>query len=37
VRRETDPINDRLSELDDVNARNARDIKDVDAGRKRAS
>ena len=31
VRRETDPINDRLSELDDVNARNARDIKDVDS------
>jgi outer membrane protein OmpA-like peptidoglycan-associated protein len=31
VRRQTDPINDRLSELDDVNARNARDIKDVDA------
>jgi hypothetical protein len=31
VKRETDPINDRLSELDDVNARNARDIRDVDA------
>jgi hypothetical protein len=31
VKRETDPINDRLSELDDVNARNARDIKDVDS------
>ena len=31
VKRQTDPINDRLSELDDVNARNARDIKDVDA------
>ena len=31
VKRETDPINDRLSELDDINARNARDIKDVDA------
>ena len=31
VRRETDPINDRLTELDDVNARNARDIRDVDA------
>ncbi len=31
VRRQTDPINDRLTELDDVNARNARDIKDVDA------
>jgi outer membrane protein OmpA-like peptidoglycan-associated protein len=30
VRRQTDPINDRLSELDDVNARNARDIRDVD-------
>jgi len=31
VKRQTDPISDRLSELDDVNARNARDIKDVDA------
>ena len=31
IKRQTDPINDRLSELDDVNARNARDIKDVDA------
>jgi outer membrane protein OmpA-like peptidoglycan-associated protein len=31
VRRTTDPINDRLSELDSVNARNAQDIKDVDA------
>ena len=31
VKRQTDPINDRLTELDDVNARNARDIKDVDA------
>ena len=31
VRRQTDPINDRLTELDEVNARNARDIKDVDA------
>jgi outer membrane protein OmpA-like peptidoglycan-associated protein len=31
VKRQTDPINDRLSELDEVNARNARDIKDVDA------
>ncbi len=31
VKRETDPINDRLTELDDLNARNARDIKDVDA------
>ena len=31
VKKQTDPINDRLSELDDVNARNARDIKDVDA------
>jgi outer membrane protein OmpA-like peptidoglycan-associated protein len=30
VRKQTDPINDRLSELDDVNARNARDIRDVD-------
>ncbi|MGB0064901.1 MAG: flagellar motor protein MotB [Terracidiphilus sp.] len=31
VKRQTDPINDRLSELDELNARNARDIKDVDA------
>jgi hypothetical protein len=31
VKRSTDPINDRLSELDSVNARNAQDIKDVDA------
>lgn len=31
VKRQTDPINDRLTELDEVNARNAQDIKDVDA------
>jgi outer membrane protein OmpA-like peptidoglycan-associated protein len=31
VKKQTDPINDRLSELDEVSARNARDIKDVDA------
>ena len=31
VRRQTDPINNRLSELDQVNAKNAADIKDVDA------
>src|SRR5579863_10453370 len=30
VKKQTDPINDRLSELDEVNAKNARDIKDVD-------
>lgn len=30
VRRQTDPINDRLGELDDVSAKNARDIRDVD-------
>ena len=30
VKKQTDPINDRLSELDDVNAKNARDIRDVD-------
>jgi outer membrane protein OmpA-like peptidoglycan-associated protein len=30
VKRSTDPINDQLTELDQVNARNARDIKDVD-------
>jgi len=31
VKKRIDPINDRLSELDQVNARNAQDIKDVDA------
>jgi outer membrane protein OmpA-like peptidoglycan-associated protein len=31
VKRQTDPLNDRLTELDQVNARNARDIRDVDA------
>lgn len=31
IKKQTDPINDRLTELDEVNARNARDIKDVDA------
>ena len=31
VKRQIDPINDRLSELDEVNAKNAQDIKDVDA------
>ncbi len=31
VKKQTDPINDRLSELDEVNAKNARDIRDVDA------
>jgi outer membrane protein OmpA-like peptidoglycan-associated protein len=31
VRRQTDSINNRLSELDEVNAKNARDIQDVDA------
>ena len=30
VRKQTDPINNRLSELDEVNAKNARDISDVD-------
>jgi len=30
VKKQTDAINDRLSELDDVNAKNANDIKDVD-------
>jgi len=30
VKRQTDPINDRLSELDDINAKNANDIRDVD-------
>lgn len=31
VKRQTDPINDRLSELDELNSRNARDIQEVDA------
>ena len=31
VKKQTDPINNRLTELDQVNAKNARDIKDVDA------
>jgi outer membrane protein OmpA-like peptidoglycan-associated protein len=30
VKKQTDAINDRLSELDDVNAKNSSDIKDVD-------
>jgi hypothetical protein len=30
VRKQTDPINNRLSELDEVNAKNTRDIQDVD-------
>jgi outer membrane protein OmpA-like peptidoglycan-associated protein len=31
VRKQTDPINGRLTELDGVNAKNARDIQDVDS------
>ena len=31
VKRQTDPINDRLTELDEVNAKNTKDIQDVDA------
>ena len=31
VHKRTDPINDRLNELDQVNAQNSKDIKDVDA------
>jgi outer membrane protein OmpA-like peptidoglycan-associated protein len=31
VQKRLDPINDRLTELDQVNAKNAQDIKDVDA------
>jgi len=31
VQKRLDPINDRLSELDQVNAKNAQDIKDVDS------
>jgi hypothetical protein len=31
VKKQIDPINDRLSELDQVNAKNSQDIKDVDS------
>jgi outer membrane protein OmpA-like peptidoglycan-associated protein len=31
VKRQTDPINDRLTELDGLNAKNAKDIQDVDS------
>jgi hypothetical protein len=31
VRKQTDPINDRLTELDAINAKNAKDIQDVDS------
>jgi outer membrane protein OmpA-like peptidoglycan-associated protein len=31
VKKQTDPINDRLSELDEMNAKNAHDIQDVDS------
>lgn len=31
VKRQTDPINGRLNELDEVNAKNAKDIQDVDS------
>jgi outer membrane protein OmpA-like peptidoglycan-associated protein len=31
VKRQTDPLNDRLGELDELSGRNARDIKDVDS------
>jgi hypothetical protein len=31
VKKQTDPINDRLTELDSLNAKNARDIQDVDS------
>jgi outer membrane protein OmpA-like peptidoglycan-associated protein len=31
VKRQTDPINDRLTELDQLNSKNAADIKDVDS------
>jgi outer membrane protein OmpA-like peptidoglycan-associated protein len=31
VKKQTDPINDRLNELDEVNAKNGREIQDVDA------
>ena len=31
VKRQTDPLNDRLGELDELNGRNAKDLKDVDS------
>jgi outer membrane protein OmpA-like peptidoglycan-associated protein len=31
VRKQTDPINDRLTELDSLNSKNSKDIQDVDA------
>jgi len=31
VKRQTDPLNDRLGELDELNGRNAKDIRDVDS------
>jgi len=31
VKKQTDPINDRLGELDEVNAKNSKDISDVDS------
>jgi len=31
VKKQTDPINDRLSELDEINAKNSKDISDVDS------
>jgi hypothetical protein len=31
VKRQTDPLNDRLSEMDELSGRNAKDIKDVDS------
>jgi len=31
VKKQTDPINDRLSELDEINAKNSKDIQDVDS------
>ena len=37
VRKQTDPINNRLTELDQLNSQNARDIKDVDARARQAS
>jgi hypothetical protein len=31
VKKQTDPINDRLSELDEINGKNSKDIQDVDS------
>ncbi len=37
VKRQVDPIKDRTNELDQLQAKNANDIKDVDSARRQAS